>query len=457
MQVWRLQKTTDGGNIAEICLSENVVAMGWSLSPDREKKLMQDPRFERYYELGRDDPRLKNYASVRRMAVETKEGDVIWMRHEGQYYFARVSKDSRWYYDFSKEAHETDTANRLSNVFWHKASDRADESSVPGCLTTGFIRGSTYQRINKSGINEYSQMLYNMRASEKEGYRYPNPRLSLNERDFWNLLQPDDAEDLLCMWLYRKKGYVVIPSTNKRSTELYECVLVDPAAEDLRHVYVQVKKGNVTIDASRYEKLDGETYFLSTEGRVINAIPGKHHVVDSRTVYEFAIDQKNAAVIPEGIAYWIRFLTESENENMDKTKAKGIMIDTNRAFSDVNEQEMLSQGRVCAYGDAERYVNCFRKGDYALFYAKGKGVIAIGQVTSDKPGKVETEKGLYHEVKMMVPENGDYSHVDDRYVSAREIKELLQRGFYFASTIKTPFLDLAQVNKLTAALRKKYE
>ena len=36
------------------------------------------------------------------------------------------------------------------------------------------------------------------------------------------------VEDVVCLYLYDRKGYVTIPSTNKIATELYECVLVNP-------------------------------------------------------------------------------------------------------------------------------------------------------------------------------------------------------------------------------------
>lgn len=144
--------------------------------------------------------------------------------------------------------------------------------------------------------------------SDNEGFRYPNPSISLNEKDFWNLLQPDDAEDLLCMWLYHEKGYIVIPSTNKKGTELYECVLIDPKAEDYKHIYVQVKKGNVEINATDYEELKGEVYFLTTEGTVINVNKPNYIVVSPKTIFDFAINPLNKALIPEGIANWIKFL-----------------------------------------------------------------------------------------------------------------------------------------------------
>lgn len=451
MQIWRLQTNTDGGDVAKFCRENHVIAMGWILDDNTRAILKKNPTFDNFCELA--DNYYEGYSSVRRMAKEVMINDIVWMKDGGQYYFARIDKRSEWKFDFSEEALKLDASNQRSNIYWEKVGD---ESSVPGCLTTGFIRGSTFQRINKSGLSEFSQMLYNMKVSDKEGYRYDRPNISLNAKDFWNLLQPDDAEDLLCMWLYKEKGYIVIPSTNKKSTELYECVLIDPKAEDNNHIYIQVKKGNVDIDASAYNKLDGEVYFLTTEGKVINDNKPNYHVVNPNKIYEFAIDPVNKTLIPKGIAYWIKFLTESENENMDKTSVKGIMLDTNLSYSNVNEMEMLSQNRVCAYGDADRYIKSFRKGDYALFYSKGRGIIAVGEVTSDEPKEVETEKGLYHEVKMIVPENGNYSYIHDKYISAREIKETLNRGFYFASTIKTPFLNKTQVDLLITALREKY-
>ena len=346
MQVWRLQTNTDGGDVAQYCRDNHVVAMGWALDKEDREVLRQNTTFDLFCALA--DKHYEGYSSVKRMAKETAKDDIVWMKMGGQYYYARISDNSEWKFDFSDEAISLDATNQLTNIFWQEAGD---ESSVPGCLSTGFIRGSTFQRINKSGISAYSQMLYNMNVAKREEDKYPKPSISLNETDFWNLLQPDDAEDLLCMWLYHTEKYIVIPSTNKKGTELYECVLIDPNAEDYKHIYIQVKKGNVTIDASAYDKLKGDVYFLTTEGKVINADKPNYKVVPSKVIYDFAIDPSNKALIPEGIANWIRFLTESENENMDSNTIKGIMIDTNLSYSNDNELEMLSQSRVCAYGD----------------------------------------------------------------------------------------------------------
>lgn len=123
--------------------------------------------------------------------------------------------------------------------------------------------------------------------------------------------------------------------------------------------------------------------------------------------------------------------------------------------ADTNEYEMLSQSKISAYGDASRYIDSFKKGDYALFYSKGRGIIAIGRITSDKVCTAENEK--YHEVNLILPKKFSGNVEELPSLTPTEIRAALNRNFYWASTIKTPFLDNNQVNILISELAKKYE
>jgi len=115
---------------------------------------------------------------------------------------------------------------------------------------------------------------------------------------------------------------------------------------------------------------------------------------------------------------------------------------------------MILGNKIAAYGDAKRYIDSFRKDDYALFYSKGRGIIAVGQIVTDTPTEVGDEK--YHSVRMIVPENfnGDVKALPA--LSPNEIKTILKRNFYWASTIKTPFLTGVQVEMLIRELKKKH-
>lgn len=321
MEVWRLQVKTGNKNIAKYCIENHVAAMGWSLKelPESERKNIKNIKtFEDYCKYA--DKVYKSYASVKRLKEQVKENDIIWMhsRDEGKYYFGRVKKESKWIFN-SEAAEKKDAGNQLTNIDWYEASTRADEESVPGAIATALIKGSTLQRINKDGVKEYSQLLYNkIHDPEKEQFTYEKPHLCL-DKHFYMLLSPSDVEDLLALRLYAEKKYVCIPSTNKIATAKYECVLVDPESEKRKHIYIQVKKGKVDLEASDYVNLakDGnEVYLLTTEGRVKNADKYKNiTAVNPDEIYRFAIDPKYKSIIPEHVLYWIEFLSEIEESN----------------------------------------------------------------------------------------------------------------------------------------------
>lgn len=321
MEVWRLQVKTGNKNIAKYCIENHVAAMGWSLKelPESERKNIKNIKtFEDYCKYA--DKVYKSYASVKRLKEQVKENDIIWMhsRDEGKYYFGRVKKESKWIFN-SEAAEKKDAGNQLTNIDWYEASTRADEESVPGAIAIALIKGSTLQRINKDGVKEYSQLLYNkIHDPEKEQFTYEKPHLCL-DKHFYMLLSPSDVEDLLALRLYAEKKYVCIPSTNKIATAKYECVLVDPESEKRKHIYIQVKKGKVDLEASDYVNLakDGnEVYLLTTEGRVKNADKYKNiTAVNPDEIYRFAIDPKYKNIIPEHVLYWIEFLSEIEESN----------------------------------------------------------------------------------------------------------------------------------------------
>ena len=321
MEVWRLQVKTGNKNIAKYCIENHVAAMGWSLKelPESERKNIKNIKTFEDYCIYADNV-YQSYSIVKRLKEQVKENDIIWMhsRDEGKYYFGRVKKESKWIFN-SEAAEKKDAGNQLTNIDWYEASTRADEESVPGAIATALIKGSTLQRINKDGVKEYSQLLYNkIHDPEKEQFTYEKPHLCL-DKHFYMLLSPSDVEDLLALRLYAEKKYVCIPSTNKIATAKYECVLVDPESEKRKHIYIQVKKGKVDLEASDYVNLakDGnEVYLLTTEGRVKNADKYKNiTAVNPDEIYRFAIDPKYKNIIPEHVLYWIEFLSEIEESN----------------------------------------------------------------------------------------------------------------------------------------------
>lgn len=306
MAVWRLQTNTAEGKIADYCIENNVAALGWSLG-----KLSQAEREQ----IGNDFNKYSKYAekeyaqfhSAKTLASkEIKCNDLIWMRNKGKYYIARVSEASEWVFNASTDATEHDACNQLTEIVWHELKNEGDESCVPGAVSTSFIRGKTIQKIHKDGIEDYSQFIYN----EITGINYYNVRLEATESKFFSLLTPSDCEDLLYFWLYKKYGYICVPSSNKISTPLYEFVLLDPQSD--KHIYIQVKKGDTKIDAKDYASLDGDVYLLSTSGEVLHSDDYTNmFVVNPTTLYEFALNPDSKKLLSKSIKKWVECLTNN--------------------------------------------------------------------------------------------------------------------------------------------------
>ena len=446
MAIWRLQTKTSGGAIAKYCIKNGVAAMGWSLinHPDYpNREVFDDLSFEIYCkyaaQMGYSS---QSFASVKRLAQDVQENDIIWIRTSGLYYFARVTAESHWRFNNDPEAVRMDACNQLTNIEWICAGD---ESEVPGALTTAFIQGSTLQRIKMPGICEFSEFVYNRKAVSD--FKYP-VQIRLTKENFYSLISPSDCEDLLCMWLYKTKdkNYVCIPSTNKTATENYECVLLD--AQTGKHIYIQVKNGAVTLDAENYypdiQDTDNEFYLLTTRGSVLNADKYENiFQVSPAELFEFACCEENQNVLPPNIKFWMAFA----GGYRDISGIKGILFDTD---SESAEQYMFDNNVVAAWGSPKRYVKSFSKGDYVFYYRKGYGIVAVGKVISEEPRNVES--GLEHDVELVVPRafDGNGSII---CVGPAEIKRILKKQFFFASTRKLPYLDARESQIMIDALR----
>lgn len=305
MAVWRLHTKTGNKDerIATFCLAQGIIALGWSLidTPDEERDCIKT--FEQYLKYAeaytKENSAYQNgINSVKRMYYQMKPGDLIWIRDEGLYYLGRVGEGSEWQFNSGKEAKKYDMANQRTNIEWLEKP--FDESEVPGAVTTAFISRRTLQPINKNGVREFSEIIYNRFA----GRHIYDTEWQINQDSFYSLISPTDCEDLLCMWLYEKYGYICIPSTNKTSTQKYECVLLDPKTE--KRIYIQVKNGHESLNAKDYTKLSeiGEVWLLTTRGQVINPdnLPNIK-AADPKALYAFATE--NGKTVPPAIKKWI--------------------------------------------------------------------------------------------------------------------------------------------------------
>ena len=328
--VWRLQTRTDsssGEKISKYCLDNDVAALGWSIKDDHikhynpeaiieiQEKRNQIENIDQYYDVIRTYGLYGMNQKKRLVAVdmlsEVEKGDYIWMRDNGIYYLGRVNEDSNFTYNCDKDSLDFDAANQITGIKWERIGD---ESQVPGAVATAFIRGRTIQRINKDYMFEYAEYAFwgKPLVLEKSNEEFL-------QQLFYDCLSPNDCEDLVCLYLYDRKGYVTIPSTNKIATELYECVLVNP--ENGMLAYPQVKKGSVPLDFNNYvdlvddQKRKKEVYLFTSEDKVVGETHIDNiHIISSDELYSWAKEKidGNSFLIPEGIVKWYKLIHSSE-------------------------------------------------------------------------------------------------------------------------------------------------
>lgn len=317
MTIWRLHVNTSGGNCADICLDNNVMAVGWSITDRhienfteaRKKKICEQRvninSYEDYEKLIKKwkvyDGKSYVPATVRKLYWEVKPDDLVWIRYKGIYYLGRVGDTSQWVFD--KGNLQKDAAIQRTDIKWLAVGD---ESTVPGFVATAFIKGRTLQRINSEAVQIFSQHYYNTKIGKEH---YQGLTIEANPEKFYDLLSPTDCEDLVCAYLSYK--YIVIPSTNKKSTELYECVLLDP--EDRSHVYIQVKKGNVDIDANDFRHLQGKVFLFTSEGTVKNLDSNNENIkcISPEELFKFAMSDAATNIVSDSISYWTEYMRKA--------------------------------------------------------------------------------------------------------------------------------------------------
>lgn len=186
--------------------------------------------------------------------------------------------------------------------------------------------------IDEESALNISQIIYN----KKDKYYEIDNKILNNKENFYGLLSPYDCEDLLYFYLYNKNKYVVIPSTNKTSTQNYEFEMINHENRDEK-IYIQVKNGyskGSDLYLEDYQKLDGKVYLLTTAGNIYETKTKKKllqiafkqnyefeeigstknnnkiYAINPEALYEFAKEAyKNESILmPHSILQWFEYL-----------------------------------------------------------------------------------------------------------------------------------------------------
>lgn len=152
---------------------------------------------------------------------------------------------------------------------------------------------------------------------------------------------------------------------------------------------------------------------------------------------------------------YFEFFAKPYDDHLDPTAVKGVIFDTNRTFDEYSIWDMFSQSKVSAYGSVRDCVQCFKPGDYVLYYHKGMGVVGAAQIIDGIARANPAANELYMKVSFITPQVDSLDKL--RGISAAELKSALGKGFFFAKTTKNPYLSESEVKILLDILRQRYQ
>ena len=150
---------------------------------------------------------------------------------------------------------------------------------------------------------------------------------------------------------------------------------------------------------------------------------------------------------------YFEFFSLPYDEHTNPGDAKGIMVDTNKTWDEEGIWYMCERERVAVFGEIKDAVKTFKKSDIAFIYHKGCGIVAAGKVIGkviDDPN--HPHGAMYCKLQWLTPipkRNEEF-----KCMPAWQIKQVLGRDFWWAKTLKTPYLDKEQSNQLLEELKK---
>lgn len=150
--------------------------------------------------------------------------------------------------------------------------------------------------------------------------------------------------------------------------------------------------------------------------------------------------------------YYFEFFSLPYDAHSNPGHVKGVIFDTNLSYDENGIWYMCENDRVAAFGSIRGIVHSFNKGDIAFLYHKGCGIVAAGEV-KNAAKEDDPYDATYCDLKWLTkkPKKGDPL----TYLSASEIKNVMGFNFWWAKTMKPPFLNKEESTKLLQALKCK--
>jgi hypothetical protein len=190
------------------------------------------------------------------------------------------------------------------------------------------------------------------------------------------------------------------------------------------------KQHLIIIGSAADDNLINAVDYWKHQGISIDFLPYRIYEIDGKKYFEFF-----------ALPY---------DKHKNPGDVKGVLFDTNRSWDEDSIWYMMENSRVAAFGDAKRFVEYVYPGDIVFFSHKWTGLIAAGRV---KKGVIKSpdDETLYRDVEFItpIPEKGQTINA----MPFGKASEITGKSFFWARTIKVPYLSKDEAENLAKELK----
>jgi hypothetical protein len=148
---------------------------------------------------------------------------------------------------------------------------------------------------------------------------------------------------------------------------------------------------------------------------------------------------------------YFEFFALPYDRHQNPSAVKGVLFDTNRSYDENSIWKMIEQSRVAAYGEIKYVVKYLNPKDIVFFSHKGMGIVAAAKVIG--PVKDDGSDEKYRDVKFLTSIPTRDQGIQ-KWMPFNQVSQVTGKSFYWARTIKVPYLSREEAEHLLVELKK---
>lgn len=154
---------------------------------------------------------------------------------------------------------------------------------------------------------------------------------------------------------------------------------------------------------------------------------------------------------------YFEFFAKPYDIHTNPGQQKGVILDTNQTYNKECVWDMLKKNRASAYGEQAYFAYYLKRDDIVFLSHKGYGIIAAGKVETEAKEErnedLKEDREAFVNVKWLTKVPTKEQGITN-YLSFSKVIELLGHGFFWARTLKTPYLSKEESELLLGELKK---